>query len=112
MEIREIDKNIGKPVLVIFNGGSPRPTAIRITRRVRSMIYAQYNINGKIGTGVWMRRDVTMVKGNHSTAELRETFDALYPTYTETRPEYMPHAKCDDADCGKAKHDHYPAWMR
>jgi hypothetical protein len=53
-----------------------------------------------------------MVKNDQSTPELRTILDATFPTYVETRPEYMAHAKCADADCGETKHDHYPAWMR
>mgnify|MGYP003135919881 CR=1 FL=1 len=111
MEIRDIDKNIGTPILVMFKNGKPRPSAIRIIERKRSTVYAQYNIHGQAHIGVWHRDHLTMVTGNHSTAELRTILDAIWPTYVETRAEHMPHAKCPDTDCGQAKHNHYPAWI-
>ena len=112
MEIRDIDKNIGTPILVMFRLGSPQPTAIRIIRRQRSTVYAQYNYHGKTDVGVWHRDYMILVKNDQSTTERRTILDATFPTYVETRPEHMAHAKCADADCGEAKHDHYPAWMR
>jgi hypothetical protein len=112
MEIREIDKNIGVPILVMFRLGGVQPTAIRIIERQRSTVYAQYNYHGKADTLVINRDHMIMVKNDQSTTELRTILDATFPTYVETRPEHMAHAKCADADCGETKHEHYPAWMR